>query len=526
MKLAGTSIIGDRRAPSVGPLAHSADPRTGATLQPGYAAICSADLDAACQLAAAAAPIFARSDARCRAALLRDIGNRLRSVESDFVAMTTRETGLPEARIRGELARTIGQLAAFADEIETESWRNVRIDHAQPDRVPPKPDLRSQLEAIGPVAVFCASNFPLAFSVAGGDTASALAAGCPVIVKAHALHPITAEIAGMVIAQAVAAAGLPAGVFSLIYGPGQSVGQALVRHPAIRAVGFTGSESGGRALMDAAVTRPEPIPVFAEMGSLNPVFVFPGALARDASGIASALHQSIVNGVGQFCTCPGLLIVLDGPQRAEFVKHLTALLAHTASAPMLSLSGAQKYRSSVHQVSSQRGVAMLVAGESDAAMTEPSLLQADPELLAGNAAIRHEMFGPASIVSVAKNIDDMLQIANQLSGQLTATVWAEESDWPQLPALLDVLKRKAGRVLFNAVPTGVEVCPAQTHGGPYPASSDARFSAVGTTAIFRWLRPVSYQGWPASLLPPTLRDGNPAAVWRMVDGKRFAPGAG
>ena len=455
--------------------------------------------------------------------MLERIADGLAQRESEFVATTTRETGLPEARIQGELARTCGQLRLFARLVAEGSWIDVRIDHADPARTPPKPDLRSQLEPLGPVAVFCAGNFPLAFSVAGGDTASALAAGCPVVVKAHSQHPMTAEIAGRVIAGCVRDCGLPGGVFSLLYGPGQRVGTALARHAAIRAVGFTGSTSGGRALMDAAASRPQPIPVFAEMGSLNPVFVLPTALARRGDAIAQALHQSIINGVGQFCTCPGLIVAIDAPTLQPFRERLAGMLADTPRAPMLSQSGAGRFRDSVAQVSAQEGVSCIVDGGGEAGWAAPVLLTAEARVLAGNPRVREEMFGPAALLGVAGDLDAMLHIAERMDGQLTATVWADAEDHPLLERLLPLLRRKAGRVLFNGVPTGVEVVAAQVHGGPYPASSDARFTSVGTAAILRFARPVCYQNWPQELLPQSLLDDNPLHLWRTVDGVRVAP---
>lgn len=523
MNLLGSSIIGASRGVRGERLAFSQDPRSGERFGPGYSDASELELQRACALAGEAAPVFAALDPARRAEFLNRIADGLAAHEADFLNVTPRETGLPDARIKGELARTCGQLRAFAQLVAEGSWLDARIDHADAQRVPPKPELRSQLEALGPVAVFCASNFPLAFSVAGGDTASALAAGCPVVVKAHSQHPMTAEIAGTVIAQCVRDAGLPEGVFSLIYGPGSTLGLALVRHPQIRAVGFTGSLSGGRALMDAAAARPQPIPVFAEMGSLNPVFIFPAALAKKAEAIAVALHQSITNGVGQFCTCPGVLLALKTPGNDRFVDRLSALLGDTPAAPMLSINGAERFRHSVASVRAQGGVSARVQGASAGGLSTPVLLEVDCATLAANPAVREEMFGPAALLSLADDLQAMLQVAEQLDGQLTATVWAEPEDYPLLEQLLPILRRKAGRVLFNGVPTGVEVVPSQVHGGPYPASSDARFTAVGTAAIFRFARPVCYQNWPAELLPPSLQDSNPLRLWRTVDGRRVAP---
>lgn len=526
MELSGRSFIGFARAEQTDITGFAHNPRTGESIGPGYQAASMAELERACALAAAAADAFAGLNGARRAEFLNRIASNLAESEADFLHYTVLETGLPEARVKGELARTCGQLRMFAELVAEGSWVDARIDHADPQRLPPKPELRSQREALGPVAVFCASNFPLAFSVAGGDTASAFAAGCPVVVKAHSQHPISAEIAARAIVAAAVACALPEGVFSLLFGPGETLGVALVQHGAILAVGFTGSQTGGRALMDAAARRAQPIPVFAEMGSLNPVFIFPGALARQAEHIATALHQSITNGNGQFCTCPGIVLAMRCKELAQFKNALVELLAKTARAPMLSLSGAQRYRASVSHVSEQAGVEILVQGVSAIAMCEPSLLAVEVAQLCQNHQIREEMFGPAALYSEAENLQDMLRLATALDGQLTATVWAEADDLPQVRELLPLLRKKAGRVLFNGVPTGVEVNAAQVHGGPFPASSDARFSAVGTGAIHRFSRPVCYQNCPAELLPASLQETNPLGLWRTVDGRRQAPERG
>lgn len=523
MNLLGCSFIGFQRGAVQGAASFAHDPRTAQTLGPGYSPATSAELELACALAARAAPIWADLSGAKRAEFLERIACNLAASEAEFVTYTVLETGLPEARVKAELARTCGQLRLFAELVMEGSWVDARIDHADPARTPPKPELRSQREALGPVAVFCASNFPLAFSVAGGDTAAAFAAGCPVIVKAHSQHPITAEIAAQAIAAAVAACALPEGSFSMLYGPGEQIGTALVQHPVISAVGFTGSQRAGRALMDAAATRAQPIPVFAEMGSLNPVFIFPGALATQAETIAVALHQSITSGTGQFCTCPGILIASQSSGLERFKEKLAQLLAQTAPAPMLSLAGAGRFRASLAHVADQAGVTMLVKGESHDAISAPSLLHVGTDQLCENPQIREEIFGPAAVLSVAEDFNAMLALASALEGQLTATIWAQAEDLAQVRELLPLLRKKVGRVLFNGVPTGVEVGAAQVHGGPFPASSDARFTAVGTASIFRFSRPVCYQNCPPELLPESLQDTNPRGLWRTVDGRRVNP---
>ncbi|GMV29631.1 MAG: 2,5-dioxovalerate dehydrogenase [Rhodanobacteraceae bacterium] len=497
------------------------DPATGTALEPVFHGACEADVERAVQQAAAAAPELAARSGAERALLLRAIADELESARADFERRVPLETALPAARANGELGRTIGQLRLFADLVAEGSWVDARIDHADPQRQPlPRPDVRSMRRPLGPVVVFGASNFPLAFSVAGGDTASALAAGCPVIVKAHPAHPATSERAGAAIAAAVARCGFPPGTFSLLFDPGHAVGVALVRHPAVCAVAFTGSTVGGRALMDIAAARPRPIPVYAEMGSINPVFVLPAALAARGGAIAEQLHASVLQGVGQFCTSPGVIVVPEGRAGDALRDALRERFAGSAAAPMLTAAIAQKHAAGVSRLAGRDGVASLVAPAQPEGSAQPSLFEVDAERFIADAVLQDEIFGPTSLLVRVRDVSRMRVLAGALPGQLTATLIADADDAAEAAPLVDALSGIAGRVLMNGVPTGVEVCAAMVHGGPYPASSDARSTSVGTAAIERFARRVCYQNVPDALLPAALQEGNPLGISRLVDGVR------
>lgn len=518
MPLDGRSFIGPERVAGSGAAFQAVDPATGEAIDPAYGSVAPDVVDRAVALAAAAFTSYARSDGRTRATLLRAIADALAAEEAALVARVPLETALPGARVKGELGRTVGQLRMFADLVEEGSWVDARIDHADPDRAPlPKPDVRSMLRPLGPVAVFGASNFPLAFSTAGGDTASALAAGCPVIVKAHPAHPGTSEIVAGAIGAALDQVGAPAGLFSLLYDAGHDVGRALVTHSGIRAVGFTGSRRGGRALMDLAAERPDPIPVFAEMGSVNPVFVLPGAMAGSGESIADGLAASITLGGGQFCTNPGLVFV-DQATAGAFVGRLETALAEAAPATLLTPAIAASYRAGVQHHTRATGVAVGPWTETAGPSVHPVLLRTTATAFRTNPTLREEIFGPASLVVGCDGVEEMTELARGLEGQLTATVHAAVDDHPKAAPLLEVLAHRAGRVLLGGVPTGVEVGPAMVHGGPYPATSDGRSTSVGTAAILRFARPVAYQNVPDALLPEALRSGNPLGLMRQVNG--------
>lgn len=463
-----------------------------------------------------------------RAAFLEQIAVEIEALGDELLAVAHDETALPIAeRLVGERARTIRQLRLFADMARDGSWVDARIDRANPDLKPPRPDIRRMLVPIGPVAVFSASNFPLAFSVAGTDTASALAAGCPVVVKAHPAHPATSELTARAIRRAIEQSGMPTGLFSLLHSTRNDIAVALVRHPRIRAVAFTGSLVAGRALFDAGAGRPDPIPVYAEMGSVNPVFVLPGALDARADAIADGLAASVTLGVGQFCTCPGIAAGVDGAHFQRFVSRMEELIAKAHPGTMLYPRILQSYVEGARQLGTIDGV-RTVRGEGGSgaggAQAQPTLFVTDARTFLAHDALRHEVFGPSTVLVGCDSREQLEEVARALDGQLTATLHGTPGDLAAHAGLLSILERKAGRLVVNGFPTGVEVCSAMQHGGPYPATTDARTTSVGTAAIDRFARPVAYQNFPPSALPPELQDANPARVWRSVDGERTRQG--
>ncbi|MBS0631367.1 MAG: aldehyde dehydrogenase (NADP(+)) [Verrucomicrobia bacterium] len=481
---------------------------TGETLAPAYTDATPAEIDAVAEGARQAAEAFAATAPAVRAGLLEAIALNLEARREAWIDRAHLETGLPPARLQGECARTVGQLRLFAALVREGSWADARIDPADTTRKPaPKPDLRRMLRALGPVAVFGASNFPFAFSVAGGDTASALAAGNPVVVKAHPAHPGTSDIAAEAIRTAVAAAGLPAGVFGLVHGAAPEVSHALVRHPAICAVGFTGSAQAGKALLATAAARPELIPVFAEMGSINPIFVLPGALAERGAAIAEGLVNSFTLGVGQFCTKPGLVIGVAGATWESFSAEVAKRAQAVAPGVMLHAGIKAGF---VRASAALQNVEWLAEGAAKVARVSAAEFMVRPELA-------QEIFGPYTLLVTARDSAELMALAEHLEGQLTATVHGTEAELTAVPGLFTVLTRKAGRVLCNGFPTGVEVSPAMQHGGPFPATTDARFTSVGTAAILRFVRPVCYQAFPDALLPAELQNANPLGLMRLVN---------
>jgi alpha-ketoglutaric semialdehyde dehydrogenase len=516
--LKGTSIIGSGRGESNSGGTPASNPATGETLEPAFVEPSPEEVDRAASLAAEAAIPFGKLSGRSKAQFLRAIAKEIEDLGDVLVERATAETALPAARIQGERGRTCGQLRMFADLVEDGSWVDARIDHADPERQPaPKPDTRSMLRPVGPVAVFCASNFPLAFSVAGGDTASALAAGNPVIVKAHSAHPGTAELVGNAVRAAVEKCGLPEGVFSLLFGGGRSVGAALVKDARVKAVGFTGSRAGGRALMDIAAAREEPIPVYAEMSSINPVFVLPGAMAERGEALATGLHGSVTMGVGQFCTNPGL-VMIGGELDESFAGTLTKLMGETAAATMLTSGICEAYRNGVNNLKAIDGVEALVCGDSDGNAAAAAVFKTDAATFMAGNGIDDEVFGPATLLVTHDGREQMLELARSMEGQLTATLHGTEEDLKDYAELVQVLETRVGRLVVNAFPTGVEVNHSMVHGGPYPATSDGRSTSVGTQAIYRFSRPVCYQGFPQGALPDELTDANPLGVKQLVDG--------
>ncbi|HSY36005.1 MAG TPA: aldehyde dehydrogenase (NADP(+)) [Acidobacteriaceae bacterium] len=514
--LQGRSLIAGSVAAEVGgSVFHAYDPRDGRPLETSFYSASIADVDRAVVAATDAYATIAATTGQERARLLRAIADGIDASGEVLIEQAHRETALPRPRLTGEVARTSGQLRLFASVVEEGSWVMARIDTADPARTPPKPDVRSMLRPLGPVAIFGASNFPLAFSVAGGDTASALAAGNPVVVKAHPAHPGTSELMGRVVVAAIQASGLPAGLFSLLFDGGHEVGSALVQHPGIRAVGFTGSFRGGRALMDLAAARPDPIPVYAEMGSTNPVFVLPGALQERGAQLAEGLHGSFTLGGGQFCTKPGV-VFLPKAEAAAFVERLRGATEGGVAFPMLTGAIASAYKKALTHRETLR-TASGATGDGGFSV-QPILLETTGAEFFANPSLAEEVFGPTTLVVHCDDFEGMLRAAQSLQGHLTATILGTEKDLEENAELLQVLESKVGRVIFNGFPTGVEVCHAMVHGGPYPATSDGRSTSVGSQAIFRFARPVAYQGLPESALPDALRSANPLKILRLWNG--------
>lgn len=503
----------------------SVDPSSGNGLSPDFSSAGPAAVGAACTLAAAAAPVYAATDPEARAAFLEGIAQAILDIGDDLITRAMTETGLPRARLEGERGRTVGQLRLFASVVRQGDWLDATIDPALPDRQPlPRPDLRRINLPVGPVAVFGASNFPLAFSVAGGDTASALAAGCPVVVKGHPAHPGTGELVARAIVKAVAEAGLPEGVFSYLPGETNALGEALVADPRIKAVGFTGSRGGGIALTRIAAARAEPIPVYAEMSSINPVILMPAALAARGKDIAVAYVQSLTMGAGQFCTNPGLVLAIDSPELDAFVAAAGEALTGSPALTMLTPGIHASFEKGVGALASHADVRTVARGQDASAVNQAvgAIFETTAEQFLADPALGHEVFGSSSVVVRCRDLDQLAQVIAGMEGQLTATLQLDPADEADAKPLVAALVDRVGRILANGWPTGVEVAPAMVHGGPFPATSDTRTTSVGTLAIARFLRPVCFQNLPASLLPDAVKDSNPWGIARRLDGKREA----
>lgn len=518
-------VAGSHRTAAGGRTFAAVSPLDGRELPGRFQFASAADVDDCMRAAEAAASAFAVTSNADRAALLEAIAEEILALGDTLLERAGLETALPAARLAGERGRTVGQLRLFAAAARDGAWVDARIDRALPDRQPlPRPDLRRMKLPLGPVVVFGSSNFPLAFSVAGGDTASALCTGNPVVVKAHRAHPGTSEMVADAITRAVDRCGLPAGIFSMLHGEGAVIGTALVAHPAARAVGFTGSRAAGRALMDAAAGRPDPIPVFAEMSSLNPVFILPGALAERTRQIAEGFLGSMTLGVGQFCTKPGLVFAVEGPDLVRFRGFLADAVAKAPAGSMLHGDIRTAFERGRDRMLAVPGAAVVARADAaaDAARTQAVavVIETDVDTFLGHEACAEEVFGPFSMIVPARTAADLRQLASGLDGQLTATLHGTADDLAAAGDLLEILARKAGRLIVNGFPTGVEVCHAMQHGGPAPATSDARFTSVGSAALERFIRPVCYQDVPDALLPPALRDGNPLGIERLVEGIR------
>ncbi len=521
MNLEGKQLIGASISAEGESTFQALNPTTGEPLPTQYHKATKAELELAAQKAQSAFKIYRKKSGVEKALFLDKIAEEIENIGDALVEIATAETGLPAGRIQGERGRTTGQLRLFAQLLRDGSWVNARIETAIPDRQPlPKIDLRLMQRPLGPVGVFGASNFPLAFSVAGGDTASALAAGCPVIVKAHSAHPGTSELVGKAIQQAAIQSQMPDGVFSLLHGSGAEVGAALVQHPYIKAIGFTGSYQGGMALFHLAANRPEPIPVYAEMGSTNPVFILPQIMKEKGNAIAQQFAASVTLGVGQFCTNPGMIIANKTEGYAPFLTDLEAQFKNVSGGVMLT-NGIQKaYNQGVTKHLENDSVSIVAKGGEVNGFTavQPVLFKTDAQAIAEDHTLSEEIFGPTSVLVEADSKEEMLHIAETMEGHLTATVHGTPEELAEYADLIDLLEQKVGRLLINGFPTGVEVCHAMMHGGPFPASTDSRSTSVGTNAIYRFTRPVSYQNFPDSLLPDELKDANPLQIWRLVNG--------
>ncbi|MGI9279893.1 MAG: aldehyde dehydrogenase (NADP(+)) [Endozoicomonas sp.] len=521
MSIAGKLLLGQDQIQGQESSFQAINPATNKETGPVYGSATSADVDRACALATEAFQSYRQTSAELRAHFLDTIAHHIEQLDDELVTIAGSETGLPAARIQGEKGRTIGQIKMFAEVVRSGLWQTPALDSALPDRQPlPRPDLRRSYVPLGPVAVFGASNFPLAFSVAGGDTLSALAAGAPVIAKAHNAHPGTSEIIGLAIQQAVKDCDLHPGVFSLLFDQGFEVAQQLVSHPVIKAVGFTGSQAGGEALMKHAAARPEPIPVFAEMGSTNPVYLLPEALKTKAGEFAEGYCASLTMGAGQFCTNPGLLIAIDSPELDALLDDIGQRLDEAEPQTMLTPGIFRNYAQKVDKLLSKNDMTVHTPCKSAIAPNQchPMLFSVSSETFLNDKTLSEEVFGPSAVVVRCTDLEDMLHITRSLEGQLTVTLYCDENDHSMAKPLFQELELKAGRILFNGFPTGVEVCHTMVHGGPYPAASDSRTTSVGSSAIQRFLRPVCYQNIPEALLPPAIDSQNSLNLRRLQDG--------
>lgn len=524
MELSGKSLIGSHDGVSGNDVFQAVSPVSGEALEPEYHSASVEDVELAVRLAHKAFPNYGRLAGRERGTFLRAIASAIELITEAIVERGHQETALAVPRLRGELDRTCAQLRLFAAVIEDGSWTMPRIDRAAPARKPqPKPDIRSMLLPLGPVVVFGASNFPLAFSVAGGDTASALAAGNPVIFKAHPAHPGTSELVARAIQRSIQDMQLPEGVFSLIFDSGTSAGQLLVQHPLVKAVAFTGSQLAGRALFNLATNRPDPIPFYGEMASTNPLFILPDKMAKDGEQVANGLFSSFTLGAGQFCTKPGLVFVQKGGLSETFARSLREKVSKSSEFTLLTSGIAAAYKREVDARDRGAQLKPCVRGKSPESVVPANapatLFETHISALAGSPALTAEHFGPSTLLVQYDEKRQILEFAEGLNGHLTASIHGTVADLKEYEELIRILEHKVGRIVINGFPTGVEVCHAMVHGGPYPASTDSRTSSVGSLAIFRFVRPVCYQDFPLTMLPPELQNENPLKIWRLVDGE-------
>jgi 2,5-dioxopentanoate dehydrogenase len=523
MAATGKSFIGFRQGSQGQTTFRAFNPATGQPLEPEFQAATAQEVDLAARLAAEAFLSYRTCSGAKKAEFLNRIAEKIEAVAEPLVERAQQETALPKPRLQSETTRTCNQLRLFAKVLQEGSWVQARIDRADPNRKPlAKPDIRSMLIPLGPVAVFSASNFPLAFSVAGGDTASAFAAGNPVIVKAHSNHPGTSQIVGEAVRDSVRGCGLHEGVFSLLFGAGTSVGVNLVQHPLIKAGGFTGSTAAGRSLMNLAAARPEPIPFYGELGSTNPVFILPGAMRVRAMKIGEDLYRSFTLGAGQFCTKPGLVFFSELGSSTNFVDELKTKVSGAPESVLLTKGISSDYDRELRQRRMRNDLSVVAEGASRSEnpfSAQTTLYQTEIASFLASHELSEEHFGPSTVLIRYSRKEQILEAARNLEGHLTATIHGTEEDLREFSELVSILENKVGRLIFNGFPTGVEVCHAMVHGGPYPASTDSRTTSVGTQAIFRFARPVCFQNFPDAALPPELRNPNPLGIWRMVDGQ-------
>lgn len=522
MKLTGLNLIGCDQSGKGNLSFQAINPFTQRPLETVFMEATTAEVSAAAEKAEKAFLFYQTKSNEERAQFLEAIAEEILDLGDLLIERCSTETALPESRLKGERTRTVTQLRLFADVVREGSWIDARIDTAISDRKPaPKPDIRQMQTPLGPAGIFGASNFPLAFSVAGGDTAAALAAGCPVVVKAHPLHPGTSELVGHAAIKAAKSTNMPEGVFSLVHGTSTNVGMSIVLDPRITAIGFTGSFKGGKAIFDAANQREKPIPVFAEMGSVNPVFILPGAMKERKEEIAEGMVNSLNLGTGQFCTNPGLVFTHTSGETEQFLQHMKQLVTRLGPGTMLSAGIKNNYLSGVKRLLEAEGVYLVGRGREseNGNQARINIFTTDCATFLNHKVLEEEVFGPSTLNVSTQNREELIKVAEKMDGHLTATIHGTEKDLSDYADLIRILERKAGRLIFNGYPTGVEVCHSMVHGGPFPATTASQFTSVGTNAIRRFSRPVCYQDFPQSSLPDSLKDANPLDIWRLVDGR-------
>lgn len=524
MSLTGKNIIGENFSSENNVTFNAINPALGKTIDTAFHEATTNEVDVAVRKANEAFHLYRSKSGKEKAQFLDTIAEEILAIGDDLIKRCMEETGLPEARLVGERGRTVNQLKLFAQLLREGSWVDARIDTADAERKPlPKPDVRSMLRPLGAVGIFGASNFPLAFSVAGGDTASALAAGCTVVVKGHPAHPGTSELVGTAIQRAIKKCNLPVGTFSLVQGKSTAVGLAIVKHPMITAVGFTGSYRGGKALFDEANKRETPIPVYAEMGSTNPVFILPGALKERKEKIATDLAASVTQGTGQFCTNPGLVFSQSSEDQKQFFASLINSVNAIDAGTMLTPDICAAYKNGIERLVKYPQITTAAKGkpsDGNGSKGQAYVLQSSVSSFINHHEFEEEIFGPSTLAVTATTKAELIQAANNLHGHLTATLHANEQDLKEYAELITILEQKVGRLILNGYPTGVEVTHAMVHGGPFPSTTDSRTTSVGTGAITRFVRPVCYQNFPSSLLPAELQEGNPLGIWRLLNGER------